>query len=87
LLVAGRGVVSGYSAAELLGASCAPFGAPAEVTLLHGRRRATTRDGVLRDVARYTRLVDRGWRIDRYTKYEIRREPARIVAEIARALA
>jgi very-short-patch-repair endonuclease len=229
LLVARRGVVSGYSAAELLGASCAPLGAPAEVTLLHGRQRAhpgllvhrdrvaagelrqlgdvwvtdpvrtaydlarrgdlvaavvavdrlanahrfapdlllhfavnyprargnaripdvlahanpyagspmesrlrmllvgaglpspkvqwvvqdpatrtavwldlayphamvgieyegqghTTRDGVLRDVARYTRLVDRGWRIYRYTKYEIRGEPARIVAEIARAL-
>jgi hypothetical protein len=40
LLVARRGVVSGYSAAELLGASCAPLGAPAEVTLLHGRQRA-----------------------------------------------
>ncbi|WP_219413714.1 hypothetical protein [Pseudonocardia nigra] len=229
LLVAGRGVVSGYSAAELLGASCAPPGAPAEVTLLHGRRRAhpgllvhrdrvaagelwqvgevrltgpartaydlarrcdlveavvavdalanghrfapdlllnfavhyprargnaqvadvlahanpyagspmesrlrmllvgaglprpevqwvvqdpaartavwldlaypdlmigieyegedhTTREGVLRDVGRYTRLVDRGWRIYRYTKYEIRGEPDRIVAEISRAL-
>lgn len=46
----------------------------------------TPRDGVLRDVGRYTRLVDLGWRIYRYTKYEIRHEPARIVAEIARAL-
>ena len=229
LLVAGRGVVSGYSAAELLGASCAPLGAPAEVTLLHGRQRAhpgllvhrdrlapgelrqvgavqvtgpvrtaydlarrgdlveavvavdrlankhrfapdlllnfavhyprargntrvadvlahanpyagspmesrlrmllvgaglprpevqwvvqdpatrtavwldlayphamvgieyegedhTSPEWVLRDVGRYTRLVDRGWRIYRYTKYEIRGEPDRIVAEIARAL-
>jgi hypothetical protein len=103
LLVAVRGVVSGYSAAELLGASCAPFGAPAEVTLLHGRQRAhpgllvhrdqvtegeehTSRDGVLRDIGRYTRLVARGWRIYRYTKYEIRREPGRIVDDITRAL-
>ncbi|TQM10863.1 DUF559 domain-containing protein [Pseudonocardia kunmingensis] len=229
LLVAGRGVVSGYSAAELLGASCAPFGAPAEVTLLHGRRRGhpgllvhrdqvaegelwqvgevrltsplrtaydlarrldlveavvavdrlanvhrfapdlllnfavhyprargntriaqvlahanpysgspmesrlrlllvraglprpqvqwvvqdpqartamwldlaypdaliaieyegeehTSRDGVLRDIVRYTRLVARGWRIFRYTKYEIRHEPDRIIADITRAL-
>jgi very-short-patch-repair endonuclease len=229
LLVAGRGVVSGYSAAELLGASCAPYGAPAEVTLLHGRQRAhpgllvhrdhvaagelwqagdvrltspvrtafdlarrldlvegvvavdrlanehrftpdlllhfaahyprarggtqvaevlayanryscspmesrlrlllvraglpapqvqwvvqdpqtrtavwldlaypdamiaieyegeehTSRDGVLRDIGRYTRLVARGWRIFRYTRYEIRREPERIIADITRAL-
>ena len=38
LLVAGRGVVSGYSAAELLGAPCAPKEAPAEVTVC-GRQR------------------------------------------------
>jgi very-short-patch-repair endonuclease len=31
--------------------------------------------------------VDGGWRIYRYTKDEIGREPARIVAEISRALA
>jgi very-short-patch-repair endonuclease len=37
-LVEGRGVLSGLSAAELLGASCAPPGAPAEVTLLDGGR-------------------------------------------------
>jgi very-short-patch-repair endonuclease len=40
LLVEGRGVASGYSAAELLGASCGPAGAPAEVTLFRGRQRA-----------------------------------------------
>jgi very-short-patch-repair endonuclease len=40
---------------------------------------------VLRDVGRYTRLVDRGWRIYRYTKYEVYGEPERIVAEITRA--
>jgi very-short-patch-repair endonuclease len=33
VLVAGRGVVAGYSAAELLGASSGPPGAPAEVLL------------------------------------------------------
>ena len=38
--VAGRGVVSGYSAAELLDASCAPADAPAEVTVPDGGQRA-----------------------------------------------
>jgi hypothetical protein len=36
LLVAGRGVLAGYSAAEILGASCGPDGAPAEVALPAG---------------------------------------------------
>lgn len=36
LLVAGRGVLAGYSAAEVLGASCAPDDAPAEVALPAG---------------------------------------------------
>ena len=39
LYVAGRGVLSGYSAAELLDASCAPRDAPAEVTVPGGRQR------------------------------------------------
>jgi very-short-patch-repair endonuclease len=34
VLVAGRGVMAGYSAAELLGASCGPADAPAEVLML-----------------------------------------------------
>jgi very-short-patch-repair endonuclease len=34
VLVDGRGVLAGYSAAELLGASCGPAGAPAEVLML-----------------------------------------------------
>jgi very-short-patch-repair endonuclease len=38
-LVGDRGVLGGYSAAELLGASCGPLDAPAEVIVL-GRRRA-----------------------------------------------
>ncbi len=37
-LVGDRGVLSGYSAAALLGAHCAPRGAPAEVTLFGGQR-------------------------------------------------
>ena len=41
---------------------------------------------VLRHVGRYTRLVDRGWRIYRYTKYEVYGERARIIAELTRAL-
>ncbi len=44
-LVGDRGVVSGYSAAELLGASSGRAGAPAEVTLLRGRCR--THPGLL----------------------------------------
>jgi very-short-patch-repair endonuclease len=39
VLVGDRGVVGGCSAAELLGASCAPLAAPAEV-VVPGRRRA-----------------------------------------------
>lgn len=38
--VAGRGVLSGYSAAELLGASCGAAGVPAEVTVPGGGQRA-----------------------------------------------
>lgn len=40
LLVEGRGVLGGYSAAELLGASCGPQGAPAEVVVPGGRQRS-----------------------------------------------
>jgi hypothetical protein len=50
-LVAPCGVLAGYSAAELHGASCAPEGAPAEVLLLGGyRRRACPMLLVHRDV-------------------------------------
>ena len=40
---------------------------------------------VLRDVGRYTRLVDLGWRIYRYTKLDVYGDPGRIVAELTRA--
>lgn len=46
----------------------------------------TTAEGVLRDVGRYTALVDRGWRIYRYTKYEIHLEQPMILAQLRRAL-
>ena len=46
-----------------------------------------TPDGVLRDVDRYTRLVDRRWRIYRYSKRAVYREQERVVGEIGRALA
>lgn len=42
---------------------------------------------MLRDAGRYTRLVDRGWRIYRYTAYEVHGEQGRIAEEIGRALA
>ena len=42
---------------------------------------------MLRDAGRYTRLVDRGWRIYRYTRFDVYGDPARIVAELTRALA
>ncbi|WP_226356697.1 hypothetical protein [Pseudonocardia sp. ICBG601] len=43
-------------------------------------------DRVLRDATRVTRLVDAGWRVYRYTRFDLRDEPGRIVAEIGRAL-
>ncbi|TQM38314.1 endonuclease domain-containing protein [Pseudonocardia cypriaca] len=45
LLLDGRGVLGGFSAAELLGASCAPLGAPAEVVVARGGM--TSRRGLL----------------------------------------
>jgi very-short-patch-repair endonuclease len=41
---------------------------------------------VLRDAGRHTRLVDKGWRIYRYTKYEIYTGRQRIVDALTRAL-
>lgn len=40
---------------------------------------------VLRDISRYTRLVDKGWRIYRYTKLDVYGQPERIIAELIRA--
>jgi very-short-patch-repair endonuclease len=41
---------------------------------------------VLRDIGRYTALVDKGWRIYRYTKFDILHCPDRILAQLIRAL-
>lgn len=46
----------------------------------------TAPDAVRRDIRRYTALVDRGWRVYRYTGREILGEPEMVVAQIARAL-
>lgn len=45
----------------------------------------TDPDQVLRDVGRYTGLVDKGWQIYRYTKFEILRRPSLIVEQLTRA--
>ncbi len=46
----------------------------------------TEPERVLRDMGRYTDLVDKGWRIYRFGKRELYREPDEIVAKIRRAL-
>jgi hypothetical protein len=45
----------------------------------------TEPDRVLRDIGRYTGLVDKGWRIYRYTKFEVLRRPDLIIAQLTRA--
>jgi very-short-patch-repair endonuclease len=45
----------------------------------------TDPDQVLHDIGRHTALVDKGWRIYRYTKQEILRRPGMIVAQLTRA--
>ena len=52
LYVAGRGVLSGYSAAELLEASCGPRDSPAEVTVPAGVQRTHPGLPVHRDIPR-----------------------------------
>ena len=47
----------------------------------------TRPERVLLDAGRYTRLTDAGWRIYRFTKYQVYAEPDEIVATIGRALA
>lgn len=45
-----------------------------------------TRERATRDVYRYTRLQDLGWRVYRYRARDILGEPDRVVAEVRRAL-
>ena len=42
---------------------------------------------VLQDAGRYTWLVDDGWRMYRFTKYQVYREPDEVAGKIERALA
>jgi hypothetical protein len=62
VLVEGRGVLAGYSAAELLGASCGPADAPAEVLLLRmgGQSYRCTGLRVHRDVVDPTEITEVG---------------------------
>jgi hypothetical protein len=46
----------------------------------------TRSERVLRDAARYTTLVDAGWRMFRFTKYQVFLEPDEVAATIRRAL-
>jgi very-short-patch-repair endonuclease len=46
----------------------------------------TRPDGVLRDVGRYTWLVDEGWRMFRFTKYEVYGSPNQVAATVGRAI-
>lgn len=41
---------------------------------------------VLKDIERHTRLAAAGWRVLRYTRRDIRHDPARIVREVGAAL-
>lgn len=62
VLVEGRGVLAGYSAAELLGASCGPADAPAEVLLLRRGRQSYRCPGlrVHRDLVDPTEITEVG---------------------------
>jgi hypothetical protein len=46
----------------------------------------TGSSAVLRDIARHTALLDKGWRVYRYTKRDVLQQPAVIVDQIGRAL-
>jgi very-short-patch-repair endonuclease len=46
----------------------------------------TRPERVLRDADRYTWLVDDGWRMYRFTRYEVYGEPDEIAATVDRAL-
>jgi very-short-patch-repair endonuclease len=45
-----------------------------------------SRERVMRDVGRYTALVDQGWRMYRFVKNQVYGEPDEIAAKIRRAL-
>ncbi len=81
-----RGVLSGYSAAELLGASCAPLDAPAEVIVVSGGLRPRPGLQVRRDrlEADEVRECDNMWVTSELrTAYDLARQPEVIEAVVA----
>jgi very-short-patch-repair endonuclease len=46
----------------------------------------TAPDAVLHDIGRHTALVDKGWRVYRYTRLDVLQRPELIVQQICRAL-
>lgn len=85
LLVQGRGVVGGYSAAELLGASCGPRDAPAEVVVAaHQRAQPGLRVHRARLAPDQSTVVDGvGLTTPVRTAYDLARRLARIEAVVA----
>lgn len=87
LFVAGRGVLGGFSAAELLGASCAPTHAPAEVVMFDGyRQRPLTGLLVRRDhltAAEITEAAGSAVTGPRRTAYDLGRGPSLTEAVVA----
>lgn len=86
--VEGRGVLAGYSAAELLDASCGPLDASAEIVVVGGPQRGHPGLLVHRDRIAPGEIVQvDGVRTTyRYTKFEILHRPEQIVEQITRAL-
>ena len=83
--VGGRGILVGYSAAELLGRSCGPVDAPAEVTVPAGCR---SRPGLV--VHRFRPALDEVTSVRRIavttdvrTAYDLGRRPDRTEAAVA----
>ena len=87
LLVGDRGVLAGYSAAELLGASCGPADAPAEVAVegdVHLRGRGLTVHRGLLQPDEVTTLGDLRVTTPERTAYDLaRRAPSLVEAVVA----
>lgn len=85
VLVDGRGVVGGWAAAELLGASCGPPGAPAEI-IVPGRRRAQAgllvREAVI-PAAETTTVGPVTVTDERRTAFDLGRRPPLVEAVVA----
>ena len=86
LLVDGRGVLAGYSAAEILGASCGPADAPAEVALPGGcllrQPGLRVHRGIL-DPDEVTTVAGIGVTTRARTAYDLARVPSLVEAVVA----